>query len=166
MCKTSDVLRGLIKGALLLVLFMMTSLPAWAHGQQRQGFQSPIVASIPSAPSGNAKLQWNQQTNALNVTVQVSGLQAGSTHAEHIHAGTCANEGKILYPLNNIVADKAGNATVTSTVNNVSGGIPATGWTVTVHSGSTAQSSGLLCGNVTNPNKATSVSVALQAAPK
>lgn len=164
--KMSSILRVLIWSALLLALFMMTSLPAWAYGQQRQDAYSPTLASQPNAPSGNAVMQWNQQNKVLHVALHLTGLQPGSNHAAHIHNGTCSAIGKVVYPFNNVVADKAGNVTATDTINNVSGGIPATGWIVAVHSGSTLQTSELLCGNVTNPQKATNVTVPLRATAK
>jgi hypothetical protein len=48
----------------------------------------------------------------LYVAVSVSGLKPMSTHAEHIHAGTCGSNGPIKYPLANLVADARGNATL------------------------------------------------------
>jgi hypothetical protein len=43
----------------------------------------------------------------------------------------------------------------------VTGGIPATGWNVTIHNGATDQTGTLLCGNVVNPTRATSVTALL-----
>lgn len=150
---------------LLLALFTMTSSVAFAHDQQRQGPQFPTRASLQNAPSGTAGLQWNPQSKILLVTTHLSGLQPGKRYAEHIHMSTCAIEGKILYPLRTVVADAAGNATATTTINNVSNGIPATGWSIMVHSGSPAAMHTLLCGNIVNQERATttaqSVSVVL-----
>ena len=84
-----------------------------------------------------------------------------SKHPAHIHAGTCAKEGGIVYSLQDVVANEAGIGTSTSTINNVSGGIPETGWSINVHNGpamaSDLQSMPISCGNIVTPDlKATS----------
>jgi hypothetical protein len=160
-----SVVRGSMLVVLLLTLFTMMSFTTLAHAQERQGFRSPLVAQLQQVPSGRADLIWNPQSQALTATLHLSGLQPRSNHAAHIHAGTCASMGKILYPFRNAVADAAGNAVSSTTINHVTGGIPATGWNITVHKGSTAQTGNLLCGNVVNPKRATSVSVPLRASP-
>jgi len=153
---------------LLFTLFAMTSVAAFAYGQSIQSPQSqntPSSGGGGTAPAGTANLQWNPQTKALTAIVHLSGLQPDSSYANHIHAGNCATggeaEGKMLYPFNNVVTDADGNGTATTTINNVTGGIPASGWHIVVHSGPTAEASPLLCGNVVNPTGATSVSVPL-----
>ena len=162
-----NVVRRSIMFVLLFTLFTMMSSTAFASNQGLQSTQSHTVtslANIPSGgagPSGTADLQWNPQTKALTATVHFSGLQPGGTYANHIHAGDCSIEGKMLYPLNDIVTDAAGNGTATTTVNNITGGMPASGWDITVHAGPTAEAARLLCGNIVNPNGATSVSVSL-----
>ena len=153
----SDAVRGSLMAVLLFTLLTMTSLTASASDQRMQGSRSTMAA----APSGTAVLLWNAQTKALTATLHLSGLQPMSNHAAHIHSGPCSKEGNILYPFNNVVADANGNVTSMTTIQNVTGGIPASGWNITVHSGSTAQTSTLLCGDVVNPKGATSVSVPL-----
>lgn len=161
----SNIVRRSILVILFLTLFTMMSFTAPASAQQRQGSGSPLVASLQLAPSGRADLRWNPQRKVLTVITTVSGLRPGSNLAEYIHTGTCAKRGNILYPLKNIVVDRTGKATVTSPVPNVNGGIPPTGWNITLHSGPTAQASTLLCGNVANPKGATSIAVPLSATP-
>jgi hypothetical protein len=153
---------------LLLTLFTMTSVAAFAYGQSIQSPQSqntPSGGGVGITPAGTADLQWNPQTNALTAIVHLSGLQPDSSYANHIHTGNCTPggeaEGKMLYPFNNVVTDATGNGTATTTVNNVTGGIPASGWHIVVHNGPTAEASPLLCGNVVNPTGATAVSVLL-----
>jgi hypothetical protein len=128
---------------------------------------SPTPSEHPGQhkPAGNAELSWNSQSHVLAVTLHASGLQPGSSYAAHIHTGTCSAKGKILYPFKDITADKAGNATLTTTIDNVTGGIPATDWNVTIHRGATAETGTLLCGDVANPRKASSVSVPLHPTP-
>jgi len=153
---------------LLFTLFTMTSFAAFAYGQNIQSPQSqntPFGGDGGTTPAGTANLQWNPQTKALTAIVHLSGLQPDSSYANHIHAGNCATggeaEGKMLYPFNNVVTDATGNGTATTIVNEIIGGIPASGWHIVVHNGSTAETSPLLCGNVVNPTGATAVSVPL-----
>jgi hypothetical protein len=145
----------------------MMSSTTWAYNQGLQSTQFHTVtslANIPASgvgPAGTADLQWDPQTQALTATVSLSGLQPGNSYASHIHAGDCSTEGKMLYPLNNVVTDATGSGTTTTTINNIADGIPASGWDITIHSGPTAAASRLLCGNVVNPNVATEVTVPL-----
>jgi hypothetical protein len=165
----NNAVRGSIMVVLLCTLFTMMSFTAFAYNQ---GLQSHTVTSLVNTPSGGggpagtADLQWDPQTKALTATVHLSGLQPGSSYANHIHQGDCSpTEGKMLYPFNNVVTDAAGNGTATTIVNNITNGIPASGWHVTVHSGPTAQDSPLLCGDVVNQNGANLVSVQLSLVP-
>lgn len=154
---------------LLFTLFTMMSFTAFASNQSLQNSQSHTFTSlvnVPSSgggPSGTADLQWNPQTKALTATVYLTGLQPGSSYANHLHAGDCSTGGKMLYPFNNVVTDATGNGTATTTINNITGGIPASGWDIMVHTGPTAEASRLLCGNVVNPEGATAVTVLLSA---
>lgn len=123
------------------------------------------MMDLQQTPSGSAKMTWNSRSQELTVALQLSGLQPGSSHAAHIHAGACSAVGKILHPFQDIVADKAGNATLTTTIYNLAGGIPPTGWNITVHQGATAETGTLLCGDVVNSHRLPSVSVPLHPAP-
>jgi hypothetical protein len=146
---------------LLLTLFTMMSVTAFAQSQKRQGLRAHTISSLQSVLSGRADLQWNPQSKVLTATLHLSGLQPGSNHAAHIHAGTCSSRETILYPFKNVIANADGNAVSTTTFTNVTGGIPATGWNITVHVGPTAQTGTLLCGNVVNPMRATSLAIPL-----
>jgi len=59
----------------------------------------------------------------------------------------------VVHPLQNVVADEHGAATVTSTIPNVMQGIPASGWFVNVHRGpglsTQTEFDPIACGNVT-----------------
>lgn len=164
-CNKSSVLRGSIIVVLLLTLFTMMSFSALANDHHRSGLHTSTMTALQNAPSGIAALNWNPQSKALTATLNLRGLQPGSNHAAHIHAGTCSSKGTILYPFKNVVANAAGNGTSVTTINNIAGGIPATGWNITVHSGPTAQTGDLVCGNVVNAKKAAAVSVPLGATP-
>ena len=113
-----------------------------------------------SIPYGYAFLVWNPQTKNLIVTVSVTGLMPHSVHPSHIHQGSCASMGAIVYPLNNVVADEHGNAFTTTTISGVANGIAASGWYINVHHGpglaTPAQMAPIYCGNISNPAPNTS----------
>jgi hypothetical protein len=102
------------------------------------------------AASGVAWLSLSR-TGVLTVRVGVRGLAPGSVHAVHVHAGSCAEEGKVLFPLNPLVADAHGVATETMTFPHVTA-IPAHGWYVNVHFGAAVNTQQLfnpiMCGDV------------------
>lgn len=79
---------------------------------------------------GDAQLSITGRT--LTVKVTVSGLVPETQHVVHIHKGTCASQGDVVYPLKTLVADAAGKATATTTIPDVSA-IPASGWYINVH---------------------------------
>jgi hypothetical protein len=104
--------------------------------------------------SGEATLAIHN-SNQLVVTVTVSGLEPTSTHAVHIHTGSCQSQGGIAYgfPADKYLkADGSGKATETVTFDNVTS-IPTSGWYVNVHRGTNMQSSidfdPIACGAVT-----------------
>lgn len=80
--------------------------------------------------SGVAHL--NLSGHTLTVQLVVSGLVPKSEHMVHIHAGSCASQGSVIYPLTPVKADSSGKATVTTTIQNVMT-IPASGWYVNLH---------------------------------
>ena len=82
------------------------------------------------AATGSSRLLLDH--NQLTVIVSLKGLAPNSRHDAHIHTGSCASQGKIVYTLKQIVANAAGDASTTTVVPNVSA-IPASGWYVNVH---------------------------------
>jgi CHRD domain len=116
--------------------------------------QVPLTAAPASSPSesasGTAKLSLSGGT--LTVDLMLTGLQPGTSHAAHIHTGSCESQGAVVYPLNNVVANSSGNYTGTTTIKNVSS-IPGSGWYVNVHySTNLSTQTGfnpIACGNVT-----------------
>jgi hypothetical protein len=104
----------------------------------------------------------------LTVKITLTGLAPSSTHPSHIHTGSCSNQGAVVYPLQNIVADATGNATVTTMVPNITNGIPASGWYVNVHNGPglspDEQFLPIVCGDVVNSNPSTSAAQSVQVA--
>ena len=90
-------------------------------------------------PQGSAKLTYDPAKKTLSVDATASGLVAGSAHAVHIHLGSCASQGAVKYPLNDLVASPTGSAETTTVIQNVDQAPPASGWYVNVHLGSSSQ---------------------------
>jgi len=147
-------LSGVI-GVLLIAAYTVTSSSAFA-----QGGSTKAHAALRHTPYGFALLHWEERTENLRVTISLVGLAGNSIHPAHIHLGDCDDNGPIVYPLNDVVADAAGDATVTTVIPEVEGGIPASSWYVNVHNGpglgTPAQFDPIACGNVVNPNTSTS----------
>lgn len=80
--------------------------------------------------SGVAYLTLSGHT--LKVELNLSGMAPKSEHMVHLHAGTCVNQGSVVYPLTPIKADAAGKATITTTIQSVMT-IPALGWYINLH---------------------------------
>ncbi|GAC1654947.1 MAG: hypothetical protein NVS4B12_27180 [Ktedonobacteraceae bacterium] len=123
-------------------------------------------ATLMHVPTGMATLNWDPSSKSLTVKVTLTGLAPSSIHPEHIHTGSCVNQGAVLHPLTNLMADASGNTTATTTIPNVASGIPASGWYVNVHNGpglTTAdQFLPIVCGDVTNANTSTSAAQSIQ----
>jgi hypothetical protein len=130
-------------------------------------------AILKHRPFGQAKLVWSPKTHSLTVEISLSGLVPDSVHPAHIHAGTCQTTGKVVYGLNNVVANAAGIATVTTTIPNVADGIPAHGWYLNIHNGpaltSDTQFLPIACSEIQNEHAsfktAQEVQVALTTSP-
>jgi CHRD domain len=118
-----------------------------------QQVNTPLISAPGSSASesthGSARLTLSKST--LTVTLTVSGMQPQSSHAAHIHAGSCQSQGAVVYPLNTIKADASGNATVTTAIQNVKT-IPASGWYINIHNSTDLSTQTgfdpIACGNV------------------
>lgn len=84
-------------------------------------------------PQSQAILNYDPTAKTLTVTARATGLVAGSTHAVHIHSGSCDSQGEVKYPLNDLVAKSDGVAETTTVIQNVDQAPPASGWFVNVH---------------------------------
>jgi len=96
--------------------------------------------------SGEAKLSITH--GHLTVMVVVHGLVPGSVHMEHIHSGTCAQQGKVLYSLHTLIADMHGTATATTIIPRITQ-IPTQGWYMNIHRGAVLTDSH---GTINSPN--------------
>ncbi len=151
---------------LLLLIVGVVGTSALAHGATAAGTSAPMHtatmgrASLQHTPTGTVNLHADR--HVLTVTITLIGLAPNSTHPAHIHVGnSCASNGAILYPLNNVVADAKGQASVTTFVHISKPGIPAMGWYVNVHNGPTLatphQANAIACGVISNTYNASDV---------
>jgi CHRD domain len=113
-----------------------------------------IRISLTHSPTGTANLLWSSTNHTLMVTINVTGLAPGSTHLVHIHSGTCAAMGQIVYDLLPLIADAHGVGLSTTSIAGVMSGIPARGWAVNIHNGPTfatgLDARPIACGNITS----------------
>ncbi|HZS76133.1 MAG TPA: CHRD domain-containing protein [Ktedonobacteraceae bacterium] len=131
------------------------------------------TATLKHVPTGSADLSWDPVSQMLTVKISLVGLAPNSTHPAHIHAGSCKNQGAVVYPLQNVVADAHGVGTSTTKVS-LSKGIPANGWYLNVHNGPGLSPSDqflpIVCGDITNLSISTTsgvtVHLALTAPPQ
>ena len=130
------------------------------------------TATLTHMPVGTTNLTWDHITHDLTVQISMTGLAPNSVHPAHIHEGSCANQGKVLYPLTNVTADAYGVANVTTKVN-VPEGIPASNWLVNIHNGPGLSDPNeylpIACANIANHDtslrSSQSVQVAFTTAP-
>jgi hypothetical protein len=87
-------------------------------------------------PHGVATVVYDAGAQTLTVTVNATGLTPGA-HAAHIHAGSCQQQGGVLYMLTDFQANATGQVIdQTRTVTGVAG-LPANGmWYLNLHLGS------------------------------
>ena len=111
-----------------------------------------IRIPLTHSPTGTADLSWSSKNYTLMVTIALSGLAPGSTHLVHIHAGTCAGMGQIVYTLRPLQADAHGAGLSTTVIGGATSGIPARGWAVNIHNGPTFATGlaarPIACGNI------------------
>jgi hypothetical protein len=89
--------------------------------------------------SGSATVTYDPTAQRLTVTVNASGVGPGN-HAAHIHSGSCARQGQVLYMLNDFTADANGNiVNQTRTVDGVTTAPARGSWYLNLHDGGTNQ---------------------------
>jgi Cu/Zn superoxide dismutase len=129
-------------------------------------------ATLKHQPQGMATISWDPASKGLTVKISLTGLAPSSTHPAHIHSGSCANQGAVVYPLQNVVADAHGVGTSTTTIKSVPNLLPS-GWYLNIHNGPNLTPSDqflpIACSDLTFSNISTtsslSVQVPLNAAP-
>jgi hypothetical protein len=98
---------------------------------------APTVAFAMVAQNGSAVKGTGQvveSAGSFTVTLKLTGMEAGSIHVSHLHAGQCSAPGGIAYALQSVVANASGTATTVSTIP-AGYSIPTSGWYVNVHHG-------------------------------
>lgn len=96
------------------------------------------LAPVGQQPHGSADMTYDPGKKTLTVTTTASGLAPGSSHAQHIHLGSCAAQGEVKYGLDDLVASPAGTAEKITVVSNAEAP-PPSGWYLNVHLGSSCQ---------------------------
>jgi len=91
-----------------------------------------MTAQNGSGVSGTGAIY--KEVGAFRVSVLLTGLVPNSSHASHVHLGSCAAQGAVAYALLVVVADSSGRATATSTVAE-DYALSRAGWYVNVHLG-------------------------------
>ncbi len=117
------------------------------------------TATLAHQPTGTADLTYSASAKTLTVKMNLTGLAPTSMHAAHIHSGHCGSNGAIVHALNSISANGVGGATLNQTIDNVTGGIPASGWYLNVHNGTASDEFSLIsiaCVNITPTTTTTS----------
>lgn len=125
------VMIGLTGVALVILGLVLRST---LHTRAQAG-QQLASADLIHQPVGTTHVMWSAQTQTLTVHAQMTGLAPSSSHPAHLYAGTCSDLGAVIFPLQAVVANAAGEATSTTAIEKVAGGIPAGGWSVVVHNG-------------------------------
>ncbi|HTK09616.1 MAG TPA: CHRD domain-containing protein [Ktedonobacteraceae bacterium] len=151
-------LYWLIASSVLVALLILTTYVVLNKMTVRAGGVVPTMTTVnlTHAPYGSASLKWDPGTEALTVTIELTGLAPNSTHPAHIHKGGCTSNGAVIYPLNNVVANASGRGTSSTTIAKVAQGIPMNGWSINVHNGPNLspaeQFLPIACGNISNAN--------------
>jgi hypothetical protein len=132
------------------------SAPSPSPSAPASGSKTPTPAGLAFKLNGIATtakgtITVSSQSGSMTVELKVTGLLPTSRHVSHIHIGSCAARGKIIFALNPVIADGQGEADAKTTLKAVYP--PASGhWYVVVHVGpdmsTTANSTYLLCGNI------------------
>jgi Cu/Zn superoxide dismutase len=67
-----------------------------------------MIVPLGNEPSGTTILTWDPQTKFITAKIEMVGLTPGSTHAMHIHQGSCNKQGDVLVPFLDVTADDKG----------------------------------------------------------
>jgi hypothetical protein len=87
---------------------------------------------------GSATLVYSPATATISVTVNATGLTPGA-HAAHIHAGSCQQQGPVVYPLKDFIANSYGDiSNETRTLTGVKAVNLSGGWYLNLHQGNSS----------------------------
>ena len=111
---------------------------------------SPLSVSMNavsgSGVSGTASIT-DLAGDVSRVTITLQGMTPGSSHAGHVHRGSCANQGAIDFGLEPVVADAQGNGSATAS--NVPDGLLTSGFYLQYHVALNPPGAPIACGDIT-----------------
>jgi uncharacterized protein YdbL (DUF1318 family) len=128
---------------------------------------SPVVVQLGDQPSGTVTLSWDPQTKNVSAKLQMVGFTPSSSHAMHIHQGSCAAQGDVLVPFPDVTANDVGAIETTVTSSQPSAAGLAAGTFLNIHLAPAAQMGGpgslgytpISCADIT-PAASTTVTMA------
>ncbi|HEX2916072.1 MAG TPA: CHRD domain-containing protein [Chloroflexia bacterium] len=130
----------------VLILILATASMAFA--------QSASTLNLTMSPKGGSNVSGTatvtQAGNGITVTVNLSGFDANSAHAGHIHQGKCAgpDEG-VKFVLNTINADASGKGSATTNVANATFAAVTDGnHYIQYHAAATPPGAGVTCADI------------------
>src|SRR5919197_942679 len=97
-----------------LVAGGVATVPARAMTRSQAGMTVTLRQQAFSGVTGSATVSYNAATKMTTVKVTVKGLEPGSSHPEHIHAGNCSSNGPVLTVLKPIKANVMHTGTATT----------------------------------------------------
>lgn len=77
---------------------------------------APVTVKLTKVPAGTVKLSWDSTTKHLVAAFNMYGFTPSSSHAVHLHSGSCLQQGSVLIPFPNLTANAGGafNGTLVS----------------------------------------------------
>ncbi len=116
-----------------------------------QNLHIPLATTTAPDQAAHGSAQLKLAHGTLTVMLSLEGLEPHTAHAADVYNGGCGNQGKLLYTLKPIIADKTGKGSATTIISDVTS-VPDAGWYVNVHQTTnlTTQTSSdpILCGDV------------------
>ena len=133
---------GLLAASLAMIIFAQIS----TAGAATSTLTIPIAAQNNSGETGTATL--TQAGPDLTVVIALKGAPATTAQPAHIHTGTCANLGGVVYPLTNVV-----NGSSTTTVKGLTiDKLLGASYAINVHASADNIGKYVACGKIAQPS--------------
>jgi hypothetical protein len=110
-------------------------------------------AKLTKAPTGQANLTYDPNTQNLTIQTTLTTLAPNSPHAMNIRTGNCISTGPVIVTLPNVTADAVGNVNTSSSQMVQPPTQPSSGWYIEVTNGigsSVYDTLNLVCADVTS----------------
>ncbi|HEY7091557.1 MAG TPA: hypothetical protein VH393_00160 [Ktedonobacterales bacterium] len=110
-------------------------------------------AKLTKAPTGQANLTYDPNTQNLSIQTTLTTLAPNSPHMMNIRTGNCISTGPIIVTLPNVTADAMGNVNTSSSQMVQPATQPSSGWYIEVTNGigsSSYDTLNLVCANITS----------------